>query len=76
MKWFLPLKIAVRARVNVIAHGNTTPPCRARTLDLRATPGLDCGPWPDGTGGAFIEPTVINGKVYVATNGQVAIFGI
>ena len=39
MKWFLLLTItvlAVLARGDVIAQGNSTLPCRARTLDLRA----------------------------------------
>jgi hypothetical protein len=39
MKLFLPITIpilAVVAKGDVTAQGNTTPPCRARTLDLRA----------------------------------------
>src|ERR1700733_2982350 len=39
MKWILPVTIAVLAvftNGDVTAQGNPTPPCRARTLDLRA----------------------------------------
>ena len=39
MKWFWPITIAilaVPANSDVTAKGNPTPPCRARTLDLRA----------------------------------------
>src|ERR1700733_8805371 len=39
MKWILPVTIAVLALFangDVTAQGNPTPPCRARTLDLRA----------------------------------------
>ena len=40
MKWSLPVTIAVLAvftNGDVTAQGNPTPPCRARTLDLRAS---------------------------------------
>jgi hypothetical protein len=33
------------------------------------------GPWND-YGGAFIEPTVIQGKVYVPSDGQLNVFGL
>ena len=39
MKWLLPVTIvilALYAMGDVTAQGNLTPPCRARTLDLRA----------------------------------------
>jgi hypothetical protein len=35
-----------------------------------------CGPWKNGNGGAFIEPTTIQGKVYVASDGQLTVFGL
>jgi hypothetical protein len=37
----------------------------------------DCGPWHNiGHGGAFIEPTTIQGKVYVPSDGQLTVFGL
>ena len=39
MKWVLPITIAILAVLqngDVTAQGYPTPPCRARTLDLRA----------------------------------------
>ena len=42
MKWILPITIAILAVLangDVAAQGNPTPPCRARTLVLRA-PGV------------------------------------
>jgi hypothetical protein len=33
-----------------------------------------CGPW--NSGGAFIEPTAIQGKVYVASDGALTVFGL
>jgi hypothetical protein len=35
-----------------------------------------CGPWNNPNGGAFIEPTAIRGKVYVASDGQLTVFGL
>jgi hypothetical protein len=34
----------------------------------------NAGPW--NSGGAFIEPTVVNGKVYVASSEQLRVFGL
>jgi outer membrane protein assembly factor BamB len=35
-----------------------------------------CGPWHNTHGGPFIEPTTIQGKVYVPSDGQVTVFGL
>ncbi|MCX9026424.1 MAG: hypothetical protein OIN85_10055 [Candidatus Methanoperedens sp.] len=34
------------------------------------------GPWNNPNGGAFIEPTAVNGKVYVGSDGELNIFGL
>jgi hypothetical protein len=34
-----------------------------------------CGPWHNPNGGPFIEPTTIQGKVYVPSDGQITVFG-
>jgi hypothetical protein len=36
----------------------------------------DAGPWNNSGGGAFIEQTVIQGKVYVASDHQLSVFGL
>ncbi|MBV9707689.1 MAG: pyrrolo-quinoline quinone [Chloroflexi bacterium] len=36
----------------------------------------NAGPWTNPGGGAFIEPTVIQGKVYVASDKQLSVFGL
>src|SRR5262249_129414 len=35
---------------------------------------LEAGPWNNAGGGPFIEPTTVNGKVYVASDGQLTVF--
>jgi len=35
-----------------------------------------CGAWNNSNGGAFIEPTAIQGKVYVPSDGQLTVFGL
>jgi hypothetical protein len=37
---------------------------------------LQAGAWNNAGGGPFIEPTTINGKVYVASDGQLSVFGL
>jgi hypothetical protein len=58
---------------------------RANTLHLQAFDATNlahqlldvpCGPWTNSKGGAFIEPTTIQGKVYVAGGGQLTVFGL
>jgi hypothetical protein len=36
----------------------------------------DIGPWTNDSGGPFMVPTVINGKVYAGADGVVAVFGV
>jgi len=35
-----------------------------------------CGPWHNPNGGPFIEPTTIQGRVYVPSDGQITVFGL
>jgi hypothetical protein len=37
---------------------------------------VHCGPWNNPNGGPFIEPTTIQGKVYVPSDGQLTVFGL
>jgi hypothetical protein len=37
---------------------------------------IACGPWNNPNDGAFIEPTTIQGKVYVPSDGQLTVFGL
>ena len=37
---------------------------------------LEAGPWNNAGGGPFIEPMIVNGKVYVASDGQLTVFGL
>jgi hypothetical protein len=34
------------------------------------------GPWKNSNGGAYTEPTVIQGKVYVPSDGELNVFGL
>ena len=34
------------------------------------------GPWKNPNGGAFTEPTIIRGKVYVPSDGELNVFGL
>lgn len=46
----------------------------ATNLTNQLFPDMACGSWTSGN--AMIEPTVIQGKVYVASSGQVIVFGL
>jgi hypothetical protein len=37
---------------------------------------VDCGPWNNPNGGPFIEPTTIQGKVYVPSDGELTVLGL
>jgi hypothetical protein len=37
---------------------------------------IEAGPWNNAGGGPFIEPTTVNGKVYVASDGVLSVFGL
>ena len=37
---------------------------------------IPAGPWNNPNGGAFVEPIVINGKVYVPSDGELNVFGL
>ena len=58
---------------------NRTNPLRLQAYDATDLTNLlydaDAGPWNNPDGGAFIEPTVANGKVYVASDGRLTVFG-
>jgi hypothetical protein len=54
--------------LNLVAHDATN--VTAQVFSAAA------GPWDNPHGGAFITPTVINGKVYVGTADRLAVFGL
>jgi hypothetical protein len=37
---------------------------------------VEAGPWNNAGGGPFLEPAIVNGKVYVAADGQLSVFGL
>jgi hypothetical protein len=37
---------------------------------------IGAGPWNNAGGGPFLEPTTVNGKVYVASDGQLSVLGL
>jgi len=58
--------------VTLVAYGTT--PAQGTTLPLLFS--APAGPWDLPKSNAFIMPVVANGRVYVASDGQLAIFGL
>jgi hypothetical protein len=48
----------------------------ATNLTAKPLFSTSAGPWKNPNGGAFTEPTVIQGKVYVPSDGQLNVFGL
>jgi hypothetical protein len=65
------------AVVWLVKRGNPLTLCAYEATDLRQKLfEADAGPWDNPEGAPFVEPTVANGKVYVGTANQLAVYGL